>query len=133
MIVFGTAAFLKYLTSDKIFGDGTFDQCPALFKQLYTIHGFKVVDDNTKQIMPCVYALLPDAKRTTYQRLLQAIKGKLQLIHGINWLPQYFQIDFEQPMKLAIDQILGPNKVKGCLFHYAQAVRRNAERFHLKE
>ena len=131
MIAFGTAAFIKLLTTGKVFGDGTFKQCPSNFYQLYTIHGYKVVDSNTKQLLPCVYAFMPDNRAATYERLLRSIKGKIQLIHSINWTPEQFQIDFEQSMITAINEVFGTGKVKGCLFHFAQAIRRKAIALHL--
>ena len=48
--------------------DGTFKVCPTLFYQLFTIHA--VVHG---QMVPCVFALLPDKKETTYRRLFEVL------------------------------------------------------------
>lgn len=40
LVIFGTNSNLDFLAaSDEWYMDGTFDMCPPLFQQVYTIHG----------------------------------------------------------------------------------------------
>ena len=54
---------------EKVKGtDGTFNIVPSLFYQLFTIHA--QVQGN---LVPCVYALLPDKKEDTYKDMLTGL------------------------------------------------------------
>ena len=56
IILFATDDTLETLcSSDHWFGDGTFGVSPCIFFQLDTIHAIR-----NEQIMPCVFALLPN-------------------------------------------------------------------------
>ena len=56
VIMFATDANIKLLCkAQTIYVDGTFQTCPSLFYQVFTIHAFK----NGRQF-PLVYALLPN-------------------------------------------------------------------------
>ena len=56
--------------------DGTFDHTPALFKQLYTIHGTV-----RKSNVPCVYLWLPNKTEAGYLRAVQQLKKLKVCIH----------------------------------------------------
>lgn len=74
IIIFATKRNLEIMeTCETLYCDGTFDQAPKLFKQLYTIHG-KV---KNKGVFPLVYALLYNQSRETYRLLLEEIKNNL--------------------------------------------------------
>ena len=53
-------------------GDGTFKVSPLLYTQLYTVHA--VVHG---AVVPMVYAMLPEKKESTYQRVFQVLRGKI--------------------------------------------------------
>ena len=62
MIIFGTERMINLLAECQDWMlDGTFKVTPALFYQLYTIHG--VCGD---WVFPCVYSLLPNKESRTY-------------------------------------------------------------------
>ena len=50
------------------FMDGTFKTAPGLFYQLYTVHCM-----TNDRVIPCVYALLPNKRQNTYDRLFNEI------------------------------------------------------------
>ena len=59
--------FSKRLSdSNTWLGDGTFKVSPALFSQIYSIHG--VIRDS---VIPLVYAMLPDKTVLTYHQLFE--------------------------------------------------------------
>ena len=65
MIIFATDEALEILSSsDHWFGDGTFEVGPFIFLQLYTIH-----DIRNGRLIPCAFALLPNKRQVTYNRL----------------------------------------------------------------
>ncbi len=67
--MFGTEANLDLLVTNKNWGaDGTFDLCPPLFSQLYTIHA-KVYG----AMLPLVFCLLPNKEQATYTLAHHAI------------------------------------------------------------
>ena len=62
IVIFASDEALQLVSaSDIMLLDGTFNSSPALFYQLYTIHG-RVLG----QIAPLVYALLPNKEKFTY-------------------------------------------------------------------
>lgn len=70
ILIFSTKRNLHFLLEcDHWFADGTFKTAPTLFQQVYTIHGLKY-----GEVLPAVYTLLPDKKKTTYLRMLTHLK-----------------------------------------------------------
>jgi hypothetical protein len=87
MILFSSAEQLNLLFSSKtILMDGTFSSCPKIFDQVYTIHGIKYEQCKSTQSLssisvylihvafPCVFGLLPNRLKTTYQFLIHELK-----------------------------------------------------------
>jgi hypothetical protein len=69
ILIFSTETNLRALTTTgHWFADGTFKTAPELFYQIYTIHA--LVDNN---ILPCVYALLPNKTEQTYYEMFQQL------------------------------------------------------------
>ncbi len=70
ILVFATEKnFIILNKNPHWFGDGTFDVSPLLFKQLYTIN---VIESGKN--LPMIFALLPNKKGETYERLFEIIK-----------------------------------------------------------
>jgi len=70
-----------------------------------------------------IYCLLPNLQFPTYQTLLQILKHKaIQISHVFS--PKTIQIDFEMAVIKAIEEELPYTEIKGCFFHYAQAIWR---------
>ena len=52
--------------------DGTFKLCREIFYQIYTIHAL-----NNNQVLPCVFALLPNKNEVTYNILFREVRNAL--------------------------------------------------------
>ena len=69
IIIFSCGTNLKVLCeSEIIYMDGTFEYCPKLFTQLFSLHG--LCNDH---YIPLLFALLPDKKTSTYVNLFKNI------------------------------------------------------------
>ena len=118
MVVFSTEDQLRLLQeADTIYMDGTFTCCPQLWNQLYSLHARK--DDQT---YPLVYALLPDRQTTTYVRLFENLKPHVHRIFNRVLDPVCVQTDFEMAAIRAVEQSFPNADIKGCMFHYTQAI-----------
>ena len=94
--------------------DGTFKTVPEIFSQLYTLHGIA-----GSRVFPCVYALLPNKREETYQRLLTEMTNAAG-----NHNPRDILIDFERAAMNSLQAAFPDADIKGCFFHLAQSVYR---------
>lgn len=67
--------------------DGTFKSCPALFNQLFVIHG-SVERRNNRTVVPLVYALMTSRDEDLYRYI--------QLFKNINNFAAENEINFEE-------------------------------------
>ena len=106
--IFCTKCGLQLLgQSQHWYADGTFKVCPQVFFQVYTIHA-----QVNGQILPCVFSLLPNKAKRTYDRLFQEI---INLIPNFEDGPMSILLDFKRaamnvaerrlPMLLAVSFI----------------------------
>ena len=74
IIIFATESNLRRVAcADTLYMDGTFEVCPSIFYQIFTIHIFK-----NGQQFPMVYCLLPGKTREIYiQPNLHIAKGSI--------------------------------------------------------
>lgn len=102
--------------------DGTFEMAPSSAYQLYTMHGFKGDEG-----MPLVWALLPNKSKNTYTEMFEAVKQALIDKYGdVGSQPQRtFVVDFELAAIEAISSVFPDSTVKGCTFHFRQALMRH--------
>ena len=120
LVIFSTDDNLRQLAqSSTIFMDGTFKSTPSLFDQLYTMHGIY-----REHVIPLVYCLLPDRKRTTYFRVFEILKRRLAELDLV-LEPDTVISDFEKAIVATIRAHLPTSTHHGCLFHYSQAVWKN--------
>lgn len=118
ILVFSTEENLNFLFRSKHwFADGTFKTSPNLFFQVFTIHG---VEKN--EVIPCVYALLPNKTEETYIRLLEEVK-KLKP----NLSPQTVMLDFEKASVNAFHSSFPSIEIRGCFFHFSQSLWRKIQ------
>ena len=115
----------------KVFADGNYHCAPGMFSQLYTIHAYI-----GKKLFPIIFAFLPEKTRAVYERMLTLIKNQIAATfifesgQGVVWQPLTFEIDFERAMISAVTNVLSC-PVKGCLFHFRQAIIRRADSYRL--
>lgn len=124
-VIFFTEVGLRHLCRSRIvFADGTFKTCPKPFTQMYTLHG--EVRDN---VFPFIYALSMRKTQSTYSKILQNVKTHATDLH-LNFAPQYIMIDYERAALNAFQTELPEAEIKGCYFHWGQAIWRKAVQTH---
>lgn len=71
ILIFARQQFLDLLAdTDNWLGDGTFKSAPPLFTQLFIIHAKW---RNTHRVVPCIYAILPDKRESTYTAMFHEV------------------------------------------------------------
>jgi hypothetical protein len=127
IVIFASDEALQLVSaSDIILLDGTFNSSPALFYQLYTIHG-RVLG----QIAPLVYALLPNKEKFTYRRLFEVVRHELGA-RGLVWNPERILIDHELAALQALRVIFPGKIINTCLFHFCQCILRKVNAIGMK-
>ena len=122
ILIFGTVQNLRLLChADTIFMDGTFKVAPALFSQLYSIHIMYM-----GAMIPVCIALLPHKDGNTYDRFFQLICASA-VRFGMQFSPQTICIDFEAAVITTIRHQFPNVRIRGCLFHYSQALWRKVQ------
>ena len=102
--IFSTEQKLDLLESTPQWhADGTFKCCPALFYQLYTVHG--VLNGHT---IPLVYMLLKRKTKELYLRVLNEVKEINPCLQ-----PSQITIDFEIACLLAFGELFPKVSIKG--------------------
>ena len=129
LLVFCAATELAILhQSEFLIGDGTFEMAPDSAYQLYTIHGmFK------GEGMALMWALLPNKTISTYMELFGSLRSSLVSAFGDIGSIKTFVTDFELATIKSIQEVFPECVVKGCTFHFRQAVMRHVQQEGLKQ
>jgi len=115
ILIFATDQAIQLLqTSEDWFCDGTFSVCPEIFFQLYTIHA-----RFNGRIIPCVFGLVPNKTRATYERFFTEVRNSLQ---GVQNIPNTILFDFELAAVNAAANIFPNSDINGCFFHLTSNV-----------
>lgn len=123
ILIFADDELKEYMGKCKHFYmDGTFKTCPKPFYQLYTIHAELESNEEYQNIIPVLYALLPDKKLTTYKLLFQLIRSQIP-----QWNPSDITVDFEVAAIQAIRSHFPNVKITGCYFHFRRCLWRKAK------
>ena len=77
-------------------------------------------------MIPVCISLLPYKNIATYTRLFTLIKAAC-LRYGLQFEPANFFIDFEMAVITTITQVFPNSRIRGCLFHFAQALWRQVQ------
>ena len=96
--------------------DGTFKTSPALFYQLYTIHGV-----HGGVVVPFVYVYMPGKSEELYTELFTAVRNKT---YGE---PEIIISDFEKAAINAAKNVFPATEFFGCLFHLTQNIFRHIQ------
>ena len=107
--------------------DGTFEMAPNSAYQLYTVHGF--VDGEG---VPLLWAILPNKTTETYKEMFQALRTALMSTFGDTGDIQYVITDFERAAINAVKEVFPEITIKGCSFHFRQALMRRVQQEGLK-
>ena len=117
IILLGTQSNLHYQAeAECLYVDGTFETCPHLFYQIFSIHIIKY-----GQTFPMVYALLPNKQQSTYNRMFMMVK-EAALNLGLDLTPSSVLSDFEQVLINALWLNFSTAEHRGCYYHYSQAI-----------
>ncbi|CAF1666654.1 unnamed protein product [Rotaria magnacalcarata] len=126
MILFASDEQLKMLFSaETILMDGTFSSCPKIFDQVYTIHSIKY-----EQSFPCVFGLLPNRLKLTYQFLFHELKS-IAIQMKLDFAPKIVMSDFEPVLMGVVKTEFSAATHSSCYFHFTQAMYRNIQRLGL--
>lgn len=121
LLIFSADTDLKRLhQSEYLICDGTFEMAPTCSYQLYTIHGYYC-----GQGMPLVWALLPNKTSATYTEMFGELRRALYDKFGNLGQIKYILTDFELAAIDAAKTIFPGITLKGCIFHFRQAVMRH--------
>ncbi|CAF3352292.1 unnamed protein product [Rotaria socialis] len=138
MLLFGSVTQLEILfDSSTILMDGTFSTTPPFFDQVFTIHALKYETSNrtllclSKSLLyflcfPCIFGVLPDRKRTTYQHLFKILKG-LAVSMNRTFKPARVMSDYEASIITAVVNEFSQAIHSGCSFHFTQAIYRRIQ------
>ncbi|CAF1001334.1 unnamed protein product [Rotaria sordida] len=122
MLLFGSVTQLELLfDSSIILMDGVFTCTPLLFDHVFTIHAVKF-----ETSFPCVFGLLPNRKKTTYQQLFKILKD---LAFSINRIvkPSRIMSDFE----ISLIPAVANERYIVVFFHYTQAIYQRIQTLRL--
>ncbi|XP_049886598.1 uncharacterized protein LOC126381107 [Pectinophora gossypiella] len=110
-------------TNYTVLCDGTFKFCAKPFYQLYTLH-VDIGSSKTKiNIVPVIYALLPNKTEKTYEIMLRLIKSQIP-----DWTPKTFILDYEKAVMQAIKSVFPNTPISGCYFHFSRCLWRKAKK-----
>ena len=75
------------------------------------------------QIYPFIYVLMSSKSQSSYEHLFAYIDKNV-----INFKPTSFISDYEKALRNSLKATFPTAKIKGCWFHYCQALNRNARK-----
>lgn len=123
-VILGDWEFIRRFTvarDFKVIMDGTFKASSTAFYQLYIIHG-----SFSGQSFPLIYCFLSSKTQMAYTNMFSAIRAKLSE-HGVSFSPHEIQIDFEYAAYNAARLAFPEAVIKGCFFHFGQAIWRKVQ------
>ncbi|XP_018497352.1 uncharacterized protein LOC108865132 [Galendromus occidentalis] len=120
VIIFASDRGLQILASSDIwYMDGTFEVAPRLFYQLYTIN---VTQHDC--FINTVYCLLTDKRQLTCKELLNVIREEVPALNV-----RVAIADFEIAFIKAFTDVFPAIQLRGCYFHFCQAIWRKIQKF----
>ena len=119
IIIFKAEDFQYLRQANNWIMDGTFQICPALFTQLYTIHV-----ELFGAVFPVLFALLPDKSGPTYDRLFGKIREVLESVpfensndDVVSYKPLHIIVDYERAVINSITKIFPKTMIQGICYH----------------
>ena len=104
--------------------DGTFVTVPAGYKQMLVI---SIRDPNTDQVFPALFGLINTKEEDNYYLFLNSVKSIITEHGSFDWGLKNVTLDFEEGLQEAFSRVFNTTNIVGCLFHYRQALFRQAQ------
>ena len=119
-MIFATDGQIQLLHLAKTwFVDATFNVVKSPFTQLFSIHAFIKADGKLRQV-PLMFVLMSGKRKCDYRKVMKKVKNLLPPRPGVARVVA----DFEAAMWKGILSMFQDVSIQGCLFHWAQALRR---------
>ena len=116
-IVMFTAALLSLLSKSKTwYVDGKYKAVQHPFHQLWSVHAFVRQNDSTKQV-PLMFVLMSRRTKQDYVKVLEYIRDLLPSACVTSVV-----MDFEAGVWGAFREVYNGIKIRGCVFHWTQAI-----------
>uniref|UniRef100_A0A915JDF0 MULE transposase domain-containing protein n=1 Tax=Romanomermis culicivorax TaxID=13658 RepID=A0A915JDF0_ROMCU len=115
--------------SPHLIMDGTFKVAPDEFMQIYTIHAW---GNYGHEAIPVAHAVMHSKTAASYAYVLSQIRQKLEAAHGGIGAIRFMHTDYEHAAHIAIRQIFPDVILKGCNFHFGQAINRKLQQIGLR-
>jgi len=106
---------------DEYLADGTFTYKPKYFYQQYTIHGW-----SRNYYFPLIHCFLPSKTESCYIKMWANIKNLCMELEQVLTI-KIIHLDFEIAAHNAVQKTFTGVKVKGCRFHFGQALWRKIQ------
>ena len=124
LIVLGTQENIQMLTRyPNWFCDGTFDSAPVGY-QLYTIHTLL----NETVTIPLVFCISRSKTEVVYKEIFSTLKENFPMLN-----PATIMFDYERAAINAFAQVFPNAEIKGCFFHFGQAIWRHIQTLGLEQ
>ena len=125
-LLFFTARQLQLLSRARCwYVDGTFNVVKPPFTQLWSIHAFVRADQAIKQV-PLAFVLMSSRRFADYRSVLTVVTEKIRSA-GHQLAVECVVSDFEAAVWKAVDHVLPQADMRGCAFHWGQAVWRHIQ------
>ena len=122
-IIFATKQQLQLLHSAKTwFADGTFKFMKWPFMQLFSIHAFAKSEDAFMQV-PLAFCCMSRRQTSDYQAVFEAISRSFLTPPKLHRVI----LDFEAATWKALKNVFPGVELRGCSFHFTQAVYRHVQ------
>jgi hypothetical protein len=122
-IIMATGAQLELLAKAvEWYCDGTFKAVGIPFSQLWTIHAFVREGASIKQV-PLAYVLMSGKSQNDYTAVLREIIQILPTPPSVSTV----MLDFEAALWAALHVVMPNVQIRGCSFHWSQAVWRKVQ------
>lgn len=143
-LIFATDENNTFLSKcEEWFMDGTFSITPLLFKQVYIIHGKKLLKKCENVFykwnffefkgringfnIPLVYVVTTNKRQETYELVLNVLLGI-----NPNLNPTDITLDFEAAAINAVKKCFPLSEVHGCFFHFSSNIWKHVQQYGLQ-
>lgn len=110
--------------------EGTFQTCPIIFQQIYTIHAMVGTNPSTQRFLPLVYGLLSSKGEECYEQFFESLVD-YAADFNIDLAPLFVITDFERSAINALMSTFPETRHQGCFFHLGQNLWRKIQLFGL--